>query len=207
MTPSRLGRSSALLVLAVGIAYAVVLAAGMARHGLTEPITDPILMVMELLTIASALPILGVFVAIHAAAPPSGRLAAMLGLLLASMFTCATVGVHVVELTAGRALARSGLVWPSVPYAIELFAWDLLLGLALLFAAQALPHTRAARRLTLGLRATGALCVAGLIGPLVGNMRLQLVGVAGYAVLLPLVAWMLARWFSGTATGESHTEA
>lgn len=207
MTPSRLGRRSALLVLAVGIAYAAVLAVGMARHGLTEPITDPILMMMELLTIASALPILGVFVAIHAAAPPSGRPAAMLGLLLAAMFACATVGVHVVELTAGRAMERPGLVWPSVPYAIELVAWDLLLGLALLFAGHALARTTSARHLVLGLRTTGALCVAGLIGPLAGNMRLQLVGVAGYAVLLPLVAWRLARWFSSSPRGRSPTVA
>jgi len=175
----------------------------MVRHGLSEPIRDPILAVMEVLTIVSALPILTLFVAIHAEAPPNGRLPAMLGLLFAAMFACTTIGVHVVELTAGRALARPGLVWPSVPYAVELFAWDLLLGVALLCAGSALARTGATGRLILGLRLTGALCVAGLIGPLVGNMRLQLVGVFGYAICLPVVAWMLAGWFSRASPNAS----
>lgn len=203
MSPSQLGRRSSQLILAVGLAYAGVLAVGMAHHGLSEPITDPILAVMEVLTIVSALPILALFVAIHAASSPNGRLPAVLGLLFAAMFACATIGVHVVELTAGRALAHPGLVWPSVPYAIELFAWDLLLGLALLCAGSALPRTASAGRLVTGLRLTGALCVAGLVGPLVGNMRLQLVGVFGYAICLPVVAWMLAGWFSATAPNAS----
>ena len=203
MPPSQLGRRSAQLILAVGLAYAGVLAVGMVRHGLSEPIRDPILAVMEVLTIVSALPILTLFVAIHAEAPPNGRLPAMLGLLFAAMFACTTIGVHVVELTAGRALGRPGLVWPSVPYAVELFAWDLLLGVALLCAGSALARTGATGRLILGLRLTGALCVAGLIGPLVGNMRLQLVGVFGYAICLPVVAWMLAGWFSRASPNAS----
>ena len=52
------------------------------------------------------------------------------------------------------------------------------------------PHAR------WGLLATGALCLAGTVGPVVGDMRLQLVGVLGYAVLLPVVSFLLARLFA-----------
>ncbi len=195
MTTEQLGARSGFAVISIGVAYVVVLAAGMARHGFSEPIGDPILAVMEVLTILSALPIVALFVALQASTAPNRKPWATLALLFAAMFCCATTGVHVVELTAGRALARPGLVWPSVPYAVELFAWDFLLGLALLLAAQALPRTATARRIRGWLRAAGGLCLIGLVGPLVGNMRIQLMGVAGYAVLVPIVAWMLATWF------------
>ncbi len=195
MTASQLGIRSGIAVVAIGIAYAGVLAVGMARYGLSEPIADPILAIMEVLTIASALPILSLFVALHAVGEPTGRLWATISLCLAAMFVFATTGVHVVELTAGRAVGSSGLVWPSTTYAVELFAWDFLLGLALVAGAAALSADRTAPRERLAMRVTGWLCVAGLVGPVVGNMRLQLIGVFGYAVLLPIVAWMLTRWF------------
>lgn len=204
---ARLGARAGYAVVWVGVAYLIVLVAGMVRHGFSEPIGDPILALMEVLTILSALPILALFVALHASVAPDGRPWATLALGFAAMFCCATTGVHVVELTAGRALARPGLVWPSVPYAVELFAWDFLLGVALLLAAQALPRTSRERRVRAWLRATGWLCLAGLSGPLIGNMRIQLIGVAGYAVLLPVVAWMLATWFEGEASSAQRTAA
>jgi hypothetical protein len=195
MTSSQLGVRSGFAVVYVGVAYVIVLVIGMARHGLSEPIGDPILAIMEVLTILSALLLLALFVALHAASAPERKPWATLALVFVAMFSCATMGAHVVELTAGRALAKPGLVWPSVPYAVELFAWDFLLGAALLLAAQALLHAPGAQRLRAWLRVTGALCIIGLLGPLVGNMRIQLIGVAGYAVAVPVVAWMLAKWF------------
>jgi hypothetical protein len=40
------------------------------------------------------------------------------------------------------------------------------------------------------------LCLLGTVGPVAGDMRLQLVGVAGYAVVLPVAAFLLARVFA-----------
>jgi hypothetical protein len=197
MTATQLGVRSGFAIVVVGVAYALVLAAGMVRHGLSEPIADPILAAMEVLTIASAIPVFALFVALHASTEPDRQLWATLSTSCAAMFAFATTGVHLVELTSGRATGSHGLVWPSATYAVELFAWDFLLGLALVLAAAALPATRDARRLRLWLRVTGGLCLAGLIGPLVGHMRLQLVGVFGYAILLPIVAWLLIGWFRG----------
>jgi hypothetical protein len=42
-------------------------------------------------------------------------------------------------------------------------------------------------------RVTGALCLAGTIGPVLGDMRLQRLGIVGYAVVLPLSFFWLAR--------------
>lgn len=202
MTAALLGARAAVAVVAVGVAYAAILAVGFARFGLAHPITDPVLAVMEVLTVASAIPILAVFVALHAVAHSSRTHWSLLALCFAAMFALATTGVHVVELTAGRQLGVPGLVWPSVPYAVELLAWDLLLGLALVTGARALPKDQETARVRAALQVTGALCLAGMIGPAVGKMRLQLVGVAGYAVGLPVAAWVLAAWFRGASRRE-----
>ena len=42
----------------------------------------------------------------------------------------------------------------------------------------------------------GVLCFAGALGPALGNMRVQLIGVLGYAGLLPVVAFLLAWMFA-----------
>lgn len=192
---SRLGLASAATVLAVGIAYVLALAAGFARHGLREPITDPILAVMEMLTLLSALPIVTLMVAVHDRATPERTVYAVAALAFATLFAGTTSAVHFAELTAGRQIGDAAIAWPSRAYAVELLAWDVLLGLALVFAAFAFEgdgRERAARR---GLLAAGVLCLAGTVGPAVGNMRLQLVGVLGYAVALPVVAFLLLRLF------------
>jgi hypothetical protein len=197
MTGQRLGTISGASIVWVGAAYVLVLALGFARHGLSEPIGDPILAVMEVLTLASALPLVSLIVAILLVAPEERRGHGVLAVCFIVMFAAATSGVHVVELTAGRQLGAPGLVWPSATYAVELLAWDLFLGTALLFGAAAMDPRHSSAALRRSVQGTGLLCLAGLIGPLVGNMRLQLVGVFSYAVALPVVAFALARWFGG----------
>lgn len=96
-----------------------------------------------------------------------------------------------------RQLGGGGIEWPSRAYAAELLAWDLFLGLALLFAALVFDDNGPERTVRWSLTACGILCLVGAVGPAVGNMRIQLVGVLGYAVLLPVVsvllAWVFAR--------------
>lgn len=202
MNHARAGSRAATAVVLVGVAYAIVLAVGMRRHGLSEPIADPVLAVMELLTIASAVPILLLFVALRAAAPPAGRAHATRALACAALFAVTTVGVHLFELTVGRRIGSRGLVWPSTSYAVELVAWDLLLGLALVWAAAALATDARATRVRRWLALTGTLCLVGIAGPAIGDMRVQLIGVLGYAVLLPVTAWMLAAWFGRGSPGR-----
>ena len=201
MTASRIGSLAGAAVVAVGLAYVIVLALGFARHGFSEPIADPILAVMELLTLASVLPLVLLAVAILFVAPEGARVWGVLAVCFIVMFAAATSGVHIVELTAGRQLGSTGLVWPTATYAIELLAWDLFLGMALVFMASALDPNVAPRWLRRIVQITGALCLAGLIGPAVGNMRLQLIGVFGYAVMLPVAAYGLARWLRHSSGG------
>jgi hypothetical protein len=195
MSVNRLGHGSAVALFLIGIAYVVTLAIGFAVHGFAEPIVDPILAIMEVLTLMSAPPMVVIMAAIHGYASEDRKIFALIALAFTVLFAGMTSAVHFVELTALRQLGVGGIVWPSPVYAVELLAWNLFLGLALLFAALVFDGGGPERVVRRNLLISGGLCVAGTAGPAIGNMRLQLVGVLGYAGVLPVVCFMLARLF------------
>ena len=200
----QVGRWAAAAVSLIGIAYVGVLAIGFAVHGFTEPIVDPILAIMEVLTLMSAPLLVVMMAAIHAHASFNRKIFGVIALAFTVAFAGMTCAVHFVELTARRQVGSSGIVWPSDAYAVELLAWNLFLGRALLFAAPVFEGGGLERRVGLGLFTAGALCVAGTVGPAVGNMRLQLIGVLGYAGLLPVVCFALARVFRSYRDDRSN---
>ena len=65
MRKNRLGSWSAIAVIVIGGMYVVTLEVGVAVHGLATPIGDPILAIMEILTLLSALAVVLLMVAIH----------------------------------------------------------------------------------------------------------------------------------------------
>ena len=74
MSVNQLGRWSALGVFLVGVAYVVTLSVGMAIHGPREPIVDPVLAIMELLTLAFAPLLVVMMAAVHSYARPEHRI-------------------------------------------------------------------------------------------------------------------------------------
>ncbi len=203
MTSSQLGRGAAFGMVLVGAGYAVALAIGFAVYGSRQPIVDPLLGVMEVLTLVSAPLLLVLMVAVHARTPPARRIFSVIALAFMTLLLGATSTVHFVGLTAGRQLGSGGLVWPSRAYALELLAWDVFLGLSLVFAALTFTDDPRERRIRRWLLTCGGLCLAGVLGPAVGDMRLQFVGVLGYAGVLPIVSLLLANQFRDDARGEA----
>ena len=191
------------MVFMIGVAYIIALGIGFAIHGLDEPIVDPVLAVMEVLTLLVAPPLVMLMAAVHEWAPPDRRTYSLTALAFMILVAGTTSVVHFVELTARRQLGSSGIVWPSTVYAVELLAWNLFLGLSLVFAGPVFRGNGLERRVRRGLFLTGGLCLAGVAGPATGNMRLQLVGVLGYALVLPGVSLMMARLFRGD-THRAH---
>jgi hypothetical protein len=194
MVERRLGAWSAATMVLIGVAYLVTLVIGIAMCGL-RPIVDPVLAIMEVLTLVAAPTLVVLMVAIHGFAPANRKAYGVLAVAFGSVFAALTSTVHFVELTAVRQTAPGGIVWPSRAYAAELLAWDVFLGLALLFAGAVFEVGGVERATRRSLLLAGSLCLAGTIGPVVGNMRLQLVGVVGYAVVLPVSCFFLARLF------------
>jgi hypothetical protein len=120
-----------------------------------------------------------------------GVLALSFGVIMAGL----TSSVHFITLTAGRQTDFTTLEWPSTLYAVELLSWDVFLGLALVFAAPVFAGSGRHARARWALVATGVLCLLGGIGPIVGNMAIQRIGILGYGVALPITYIFLALVF------------
>lgn len=205
MSPEALGSRAAGCVAGIGVAYAAALSAGFAQVGFAAPIGDPVLAIMEILTLLSAIALMISMAAVYQRAAPERRLFALLALGFTLLFTGITSTVHFVSLTSSRQRRVAEVVWPSTGYAAELLAWDWFLGLALIFAAMVFPGGGAERRLRRALAASGLLALAGTAGPLLGDMRLQRIGILGYAVVLPFAFFLLARFLARQeSAGDSH---
>jgi uncharacterized membrane protein YhaH (DUF805 family) len=196
VSTNRLGFWSSAAIAAIGVVYAFALAAGFVRHGLSEPIRDPVLAIMEVLTLLCGPAIVILMAAVCDRADSDRKVYGLVALAFATLCAGTTSVVHFVELTATRQLGGGGIAWPSPVYAAELLAWDLFLGFALLFAAPVFDAGGPERAVRRGLLACGVLCIAGIAGPATGHMRLQMVGVLGYAVVFPIVAFLLLRLFA-----------
>ena len=196
MVPARkLGLLAAAGLAVVSIAYLVVAGMAVADAGLEAPVVDPALAVMEVLTLLAALLLVFLMAAVHAVANPAQRIFGRLALAFAVIMAGLTSAVHFVALTAGRQPGPFVLEWPSTWYALELLAWDVFLGLSLLSAAAVFPGPglNAGARWTLAV--SGALCLAGVVGPVLGDMALQRIGILGYGVGLPVASLVLVAVF------------
>ena len=187
----------------VGLAYIVALVIGFATRGLSAPIFDPLLAIMEVLTLIAAPLMLVMTAAIHRRASDERKTMGLLAFAFMLLMTGTTSAVHFVNLTATRQLGTALLVWPSPAYALELLAWDVFLGLSLVFAAFTFQGSGRASHVKRGLLVCGLLCLVGAVGPAVGNMRLQLIGIFAYGGVLPVVALDLSRLFRGEVVATS----
>ena len=198
----RLGIASATGILAVGILYVAVITLWLIIEATPrEPIGDPYLAVMEILTMVSALALLGLVIAIWCFADAARRVQALGALSIGSLAAVLTMAIHFVQLTAVRQLWRAGrvsdyrLVWPSPLFAVEYFVWDILVGLTMVSAGFALAGGPAAVHARRALLIGGVLCLVGTAGPLSGRMLVQNVAVLGYTVVFPLAGAFMAGVF------------
>jgi hypothetical protein len=138
-------RWSAWFVGAISVAYAAIMVAGFGSLGnLTDPLPDPYLAVAELLILLMAPVMVVLMAALHACAPVHLRMFSMIAFGWMLVAACLTMTVHVVELVVVRRIDPGAVpgfarlfdfAWPSMLYAVDVVAWDLMLGLSLLFAA------------------------------------------------------------------------
>jgi hypothetical protein len=177
------------------VAYAITLAVGFITAGFAEPILDPVLAVMEILTLLSAPILVVLMAAVHGYAPPEYKIHGVVSVAFMVLLAGLTSSVHFVNLTAVRQSSTASLTWPSTPYALELLAWDLFLGLSLLFAAPVFRGGKLEDAIRTGLYVGGTLCLVGILGPATGDMRLQFIAILGYAGVLPAVCLLLMMLF------------
>jgi hypothetical protein len=201
----RLGLVSAMGTVLLSVIYAVVLIAGLlSLQSPQQPIGDPPFAILEILIILTMPLMVALMVAVHSGAPAEAKVFSMMALIFMSLLAGLTVSVHFVLLTVGRQSAFAGLswmplflsfTWPSIPYALDILAWDVFFALAVLFAAPVFSGNRLAASIRALMTASGVLSLAGLSGVVVGDMRLRMIGVVGYAAVFPVAALLLAIVF------------
>lgn len=203
-----------MFVVAISIAYAAIMVAGFVSLGnLSGPLPDPYLGVAEVLILVMAPAMVVLMAAVHACAPVRLRLFSLLAFGWMLVAACLTMTVHVVELVVARRVDPAAVpgfarlfdfAWPSMLYAVDVVAWDLLLGLSLLCAAFVFTghRYRAVRR---GLMVSAALCLAGLVGPATDVLAWRGIGILGYVVAFPAACLWLSRAFSPVPQGGVDT--
>lgn len=197
MQPAQqIGYLSSLGLALVGIVYVGVVIHGILEVGFDKPIKDPILGVMEVLTLLCAPLVVVLMASIYVTAAQEHKLYGLIALSFGVIMAGLTSAVHFVALTTGRQTDFAVLVWPSTLYAVELLAWDVFLGLSLLFAAVTFPGTGLRNAVRWSLVTAGGLSLLGAIGPVLGDMTLQRIGIFGYGVVLPIASLLLARFFA-----------
>jgi hypothetical protein len=150
--------------------------------------------------------------AVHACAPAHLRMFVLIAFGWMLVAAGLTMTVHVVELVVARRVEPGavpgftrlfGFEWPSMLYAVDVAAWDLLLGLSLLFAAAVfIGHRyRAVRR---GLLLGAVLCLAGLVGPATDVIAWRGIGILGYVVVFPVTCVGLSRAFAPRTEGTEY---
>lgn len=208
----RQGFLAAIVVVAFAIAYAVVLALGLAALDHADAaIGDPWFTMMEILIIAMMPAMVMLMAAIQASAPSAARRRGRwaLGFMIATAVL--TAAVHLTLLVLRRVLpiderwhALLSFEWPSLPYALDMLAWDVLFALSVLLASALFGGSPLRRAIRTILTISGVLALAGLAGPLIGDMRLRNIGVVGYAVVFPVAAALLAHHFRRASAVEAH---
>jgi hypothetical protein len=199
------GRWSAWFVVAISVAYAAIMVAGFWSLGnLSDPLPDPYLAVAELLILLMAPVMVVLMASVHACAPVHLRMFSMIAFGWMLVAACLTMTVHVVELVVARRVDPGTVpgfarlfdfAWPSMLYAVDVVAWDLLLGLSLLFAAFVFTGRRY-RGIRWGLLASAGLCLVGLVGPATGVLAWRGIGIVGYVVVFPVTCVALGRALS-----------
>lgn len=207
----RLGFFSAIGFVAVSVAYAVPLTVGLLTLATPQsPIADPWFSMMELLILLSAPFLVALSVAIHLVAPPSRRPFSLASLVFMGMAVVLTCSLHFTILTLSKLPEIANLPWvpnllsfswPSVPYALDILAWDFFFALAAILAAPVFGGSRLTNSIRTLLLASGFIALVGLFGPVLNNMDVRSIGIVGYAIVYPAAAVLMARMFRGGPVG------
>jgi hypothetical protein len=164
-----------------------------------EP-ADPYLAILESIIVLLAPALVILLAVVHAYAPPERKTLTQVALALTTVFSALTCCVHFLQLAVVRRWSGEGIAgdsllrmypWPSLMLTLDFLAWDFFFGLALLFAAPAFDGDRLQDSIRTLLRLSGTLCVSATFGSVIGDLRLQCLGIIGYAGVFPLACALL----------------
>ena len=148
-----------------------------------------ILPFMEIITVWSAIVIIQFMVEIYRGSSESKKSHSLIALVLSACMATGTIINHFIYFTVlGQIFSVKEMPswlllygWPSVTKGLECVSWGFFLGIAMLFASSALEDL-GNKVITWTMRISGIMTVAGLIGPIVGNIYYYTLSTIGYSV-------------------------
>ena len=148
-----------------------------------------ILPIMEIITVWSAIVIIQFMVEIYRGSSENKKSHSLIALVLSACMATGTIINHFIYLTVLSQIFSvkempSWLLlygWPSVTKGLECVSWGFFLGMAMLFASSALEDL-GNKVITWTMRISGIMTLAGLVGPMIGNIYYYTLSTIGYSV-------------------------
>jgi hypothetical protein len=212
-----IGRAAAWAVFSLSVIYLVPLVLGLlSLTSSQDPIGDPYFSMMELLILPMAPLMVVSMVAVHAYAAREAKAYSFVALAFMILLAGITSSVHFVILTLSSQIDAARLpwlplflsfTWPSVPYALDILAWDFFFALAMLFAAPVFTGGRLETTVRILLIVSGVLSLVGLIGVPLAHMHVWFwyavrnIGILGYAGVAPVAFLLMGMLFGRTQQG------
>lgn len=165
--------------------------------------TDPYLAILEALIVLMGPLMVLTMASLHGCTSRETSTFSLASLSFMILLAGITCSIHFVELFVMRRVSPEAMValspiisspwkWPSAAFALDLLAWDMFYGLSMLCGGAAFART-GETVLSRLMFLSGGLCVAGITGPVVGDLRFQLLGIMGYAGGGRVVFFLLSR--------------
>ena len=207
----RLGITSAVGVVSLGIAYLACLIIGLASlPSPQDPIADPWFTALEILILTMMPFMVALMVSVHAWSARQNKVHSMAAIVFMALVAVITSAVHFAILTLSRQEAFRDMgwlfsfSWPSVVYALDIVAWDLFFPLSVLFAVPVFKRGRLENWIRILLGISGVLALAGLAGVFLNDMQVRNIGIVGYAVVFPVAAALIGILFWGAELSEGE---
>lgn len=195
-------RWSALALLALGVMYVGLIAWGiMTQEPETGFIRDHVRILMEIVTMASAVVLLFFALSVKNLLGPEHGLLAEISVVFMTLLVSLTSIVHFVSITvSGQLVDGSPLLspllsldWPSLLLSIDILAWDVFFGIAFIFLGLSLRQIRELSIASSLMIFSGLLSLSGLIALPLNDMNLRFIGIFGYTVMPVISCAFLLR--------------
>lgn len=187
------------------LTYTILLISGLyviATTGWIVTENRTILTVMELLTIWAAIVILLFMAELYSGCTQERKRQGLIALILTTCMAVVTISNHFIYMTVLNQLYRGAAMpdwllldgWPSLSKGLECVSWAFFLGLAMLYAAKVLEELKS-QAIAWTMRVFAILTLAGLAGPLLGNMNLYILSTIGYSLGFLVISIEMILYF------------
>lgn len=170
-----------------------------------------IITIMEALTVWAALVIIQFMECLHQNSSENRKSEGLLALIFSVCMAVVTIMNHFIYITVLNQIyikkdMPSWLLldgWPSISKGLECVSWGLFLGLAMLFASSVLEDW-GSKAITWTMRISGILTLAGLVGPITGDMNYYMLSTIGYSVGFLIISIEIAVYFCRDMTARGN---